>query len=272
MTSQISLIRNKTLAWAAVFALVLSTIPYSSADHDDDETYEWFEDWDYELVDRDGDDDPDLIVVEFDPNTNSTEEIEVHVSFSVYNDDYDYIGGDDDSYDIVGNQSEYFELEWSLEDCYYDGDECQNGPYTFEFGLYDDNWNWEDNFSISNVDLYERGMPDGVVQVDGGPFSWEEDGDGLHNDAVARAAVEYYLVENVTYELERYVQGVWVDAGNATTDEEGIAVIFNRTDGEYRWFAYYENEEIDKGWFVICLLYTSPSPRDGLLSRMPSSA
>ena len=25
-----------------------------------------------------------------------------------------------------------------------------------------------------------------------------------------------------------------------------------------------------KGW--ICLLYTSPSPRDGLLSRMPSSA
>ena len=26
------------------------------------------------------------------------------------------------------------------------------------------------------------------------------------------------------------------------------------------------------GWCKICLLYTSPSPRDGLLSRMPSSA
>ena len=25
-------------------------------------------------------------------------------------------------------------------------------------------------------------------------------------------------------------------------------------------------------WFNHCLLYTSPSPRDGLLSRMPSSA
>ena len=25
-------------------------------------------------------------------------------------------------------------------------------------------------------------------------------------------------------------------------------------------------------WFWDCLLYTSPSPRDGLLSRMPSSA
>ena len=28
----------------------------------------------------------------------------------------------------------------------------------------------------------------------------------------------------------------------------------------------------DKVDYIICLLYTSPSPRDGLLSRMPSSA
>ena len=27
-----------------------------------------------------------------------------------------------------------------------------------------------------------------------------------------------------------------------------------------------------KGINIVCLLYTSPSPRDGLLSRMPSSA
>ena len=27
-----------------------------------------------------------------------------------------------------------------------------------------------------------------------------------------------------------------------------------------------------KSQFYVCLLYTSPSPRDGLLSRMPSSA
>ena len=30
------------------------------------------------------------------------------------------------------------------------------------------------------------------------------------------------------------------------------------------------DEEIEQAY--ICLLYTSPSPRDGLLSRMPSSA
>ena len=31
-------------------------------------------------------------------------------------------------------------------------------------------------------------------------------------------------------------------------------------------------EAADAVLFVTCLLYTSPSPRDGLLSRMPSSA
>ena len=29
---------------------------------------------------------------------------------------------------------------------------------------------------------------------------------------------------------------------------------------------------LDREWIKVCLLYTSPSPRDGLLSRMPSSA
>ena len=34
----------------------------------------------------------------------------------------------------------------------------------------------------------------------------------------------------------------------------------------------YPSQVIVKGGDNICLLYTSPSPRDGLLSRMPSSA
>ena len=33
-----------------------------------------------------------------------------------------------------------------------------------------------------------------------------------------------------------------------------------------------ESIKIDLGKYTVCLLYTSPSPRDGLLSRMPSSA
>ena len=35
----------------------------------------------------------------------------------------------------------------------------------------------------------------------------------------------------------------------------------------------YDEKAKDILWeYVSCLLYTSPSPRDGLLSRMPSSA
>ena len=33
-----------------------------------------------------------------------------------------------------------------------------------------------------------------------------------------------------------------------------------------------EDEEDNHSNLLVCLLYTSPSPRDGLLSRMPSSA
>ena len=38
--------------------------------------------------------------------------------------------------------------------------------------------------------------------------------------------------------------------------------------GEFRVIAYQSVPELSQS----CLLYTSPSPRDGLLSRMPSSA
>ena len=33
-----------------------------------------------------------------------------------------------------------------------------------------------------------------------------------------------------------------------------------------------EGKDVQAAWLGTCLLYTSPSPRDGLLSRMPSSA
>ena len=41
------------------------------------------------------------------------------------------------------------------------------------------------------------------------------------------------------------------------------------------WQTYKNDHQITFGHnrlSIICLLYTSPSPRDGLLSRMPSSA
>ena len=41
------------------------------------------------------------------------------------------------------------------------------------------------------------------------------------------------------------------------------------SDFEYEFQLAGMNKKLDKS---VCLLYTSPSPRDGLLSRMPSSA
>ena len=42
--------------------------------------------------------------------------------------------------------------------------------------------------------------------------------------------------------------------------------------GEERRLQLSELDEIRVEAYESCLLYTSPSPRDGLLSRMPSSA
>src|SRR5665647_351409 len=39
-----------------------------------------------------------------------------------------------------------------------------------------------------------------------------------------------------------------------------------------RWISLTGGEPLLWADFIACLLYTSPSPRDGLLSRMPSSA
>src|SRR5665647_1659921 len=39
-----------------------------------------------------------------------------------------------------------------------------------------------------------------------------------------------------------------------------------------QWFSYSYADRTTYGQQLVCLLYTSPSPRDGLLSRMPSSA
>ena len=47
-----------------------------------------------------------------------------------------------------------------------------------------------------------------------------------------------------------------------------ILILFLVLKANRNWLNQSEKIELDK----LCLLYTSPSPRDGLLSRMPSSA
>ena len=74
------------------------------------------------------------------------------------------------------------------------------------------------------------------------------------------------LVNEVVYDTRTLVQG--------------DGKMFFALQGKYRNGASFIEEAYRKGVriFVVqeipynCLLYTSPSPRDGLLSRMPSSA
>src|SRR5665647_1169166 len=57
--------------------------------------------------------------------------------------------------------------------------------------------------------------------------------------------------------------GAWLDPARRTP---GVA------DARGRTRRVFSLDAISPSWSTVCLLYTSPSPRDGLLSRMPSSA
>ena len=56
--------------------------------------------------------------------------------------------------------------------------------------------------------------------------------------------------------------------------KEGKPLIFGvATDDSHRYHSFSSNDSNSgRGWVMVCLLYTSPSPRDKRQSRMPSSA
>ena len=65
-------------------------------------------------------------------------------------------------------------------------------------------------------------------------------------------------------------------AGNDVDAGDGIASLsvdaVGGGDGVMRFTCEERSSSVGNDSDVGCLLYTSPSPRDGLLSRMPSSA
>ena len=236
-------ISKQVLAWAAVFALVLTIIPYSVADQSSNE---YFESWSYELSDTDGDDQYDTILFIFDPNTNVSDYVDVEVNMNVRDSNGNYVGGDNEDYEIYWTEEDSFEMEWFVDDCDDWDSDCE-GPFDFEFYLYE-NINgytyFEDNFTESNISLYETTIiPEGIVQVENGVIAY--DVDGYHNDIAFLAHMEDYEIENVTIDLERKVGTQWVDAGSDETNEEGELIFKNMTSGEYRWFATYDGESID---------------------------
>ena len=58
----------------------------------------------------------------------------------------------------------------------------------------------------------------------------------------------------------------------AISDRSGMAFPYREMVTEWNGSFVHKSEFEPKHHNQTCLLYTSPSPRDGLLSRMPSSA
>ena len=78
---------------------------------------------------------------------------------------------------------------------------------------------------------------------------------------------------------QMYIDGQWVDAENIKTFEtlnpennEPWAIVPEASAKDTDKAVKAAQKAFEGEWPKFCLLYTSPSPRDGLLSRMPSSA
>ena len=76
--------------------------------------------------------------------------------------------------------------------------------------------------------------------------------------------------------LESLDSNQWINfqktTSNDTTEELNNEPDADVTLAEGRRYGITPEHANHNGLYYICLLYTSPSPRDGLLSRMPSSA
>ena len=245
MSQNRNLISKQALAWTAVFALVLSVLPYTVADQNSDE---YFESWSYELLDADGDNQDDTVIFTFDVDTNVSDYAEVEVNMNVIDANGNYVGGEYEDYEIYWTENDTFQMEWFVDDCYEEDDDGCEAPYDFSFTLYeiDDNgyYYYEDNFSEADIWLNETTIiPEGVMQIENAVLA--DDIDGYHNDILFFAHMEDYEISNVTIELERKVGTQWVDVGDEDTDEDGEASFKNMSSGEYRWSGTYDGETID---------------------------
>ena len=88
-----------------------------------------------------------------------------------------------------------------------------------------------------------------------GPYLSEE----LLSKAMGNKRKEIVLVSKVGFQYD--------DSGKILGRNSQYGHVIERTEGCLRRL---DTDFLDL--LLICLLYTSPSPRDGLLSRMPSSA
>ena len=90
--------------------------------------------------------------------------------------------------------------------------------------------------------------------------------------------VDCLQVPKVLFQMEKYknLSNTAKILYSLFLDRLKFAVQNGWVDGKGDLYVIYPKSEMKKDLnttrYGVCLLYTSPSPRDGLLSRMPSSA
>ena len=103
---------------------------------------EWFESWDYDTQDTNGDNVANYIEITFDPNTDCNCSMEVEVVMEVYNNDTEsYVDDNWTYFEINGTEEDEFGINWIAD---------VDGNLTFTFRLFDDEYNWEDEFSFTH--------------------------------------------------------------------------------------------------------------------------
>ena len=139
-----------------------------------------------------------------------------------------------------------------------------------------------DGLTISNVTTNSLGLANASILVDpnrvAGPmeisviFSGIEGTTGLVGDeSVTRVVVLAPTVIEITEITGSSIAGESVTFHGTLLDEHGELLIEDGISSGGVIHLSIDGSDVG-AIYTTCLLYTSPSPRDGLLSRMPSSA
>ena len=144
---------------------------------------------------------------------------------------------------------------------------------------------------LTGMSGYQASLP-----IVGSPFKFAQHGDAGHwmSDILphtAEIADELCIIKSLHTEAINHGPGVtmmqtgsqfpgrpsmgaWLNygLGSESSDLPGFVVMVSNDRGGQPLFSRLWGSGFLPGKFDGCLLYTSPSPRDGLLSRMPSSA
>ncbi len=119
----------------------VSLSEYTGGD-DEDESDQWFHQWDYYTYDRNNDDEDDSIRFEY--NIRSEDAVVVNVVTVIFKDG-DYHDFESAHFTLDGgNVSNWNYLSWTSK---------HNGTFQFNTYLYDDDGNLEDYFVLSNIGL-----------------------------------------------------------------------------------------------------------------------